>query len=823
VLFASLWFTLFEPLRHYGHEGLKAIKVFLCALLVLVDLAVKKDDHENHEITPKNTKPPIQETQYMRNSWFVKPLNLVLALVLLLPAAAAPSSLPATAAGFDCSTATGLPKAECEALVAIYNATGGPGWGKQNNWLQTTEPCLWHGVTCQAEHVTNLALISQGMTGAVPPELGDLTYLKYLSLVNNQLTSIPEEIGNLSALVYLDLGSNQISSLPPQVGNLSALQQIELEENLLTSLPEEIENLSQLTRLVASDNLLETLPPEIGNLSNLRYLFVGNNRLTSLPVELGGLTSLESFDLGSNQLIELPDEIGGLVSLRILHLYHNRLTTLPASIDGLVSLEYLGLEDNLFTGLPPELGSLTTLQGLDLTANHLADLPEEFSGLSSLTSLWLGENQLSSLPPSIPSLPSLQRLNLNGNPLSGELPTSLDALSLSEFYFYDTSWCVPLTGSVLSWLETIPFVSSSGLICGRPLGGSMSGKVTLPGGAPAPGAQVNLYRSLGGWGVDFQGYTRTNSQGQYWFGSLGEGVGVAYYVQFLDPDYRYAPQFYPNKLDLYEAALVKIPVGASPVGINAVMTHGRSAGAQIDAPAASVSRQLQEGYVWIGFPHGEVSDVSVTMELTCPGGALPLDPILHMSYRELNFPLSPLAEGGFRAVIPAEHITRGDWLYAWHTCDDDQVSTIVGEILFYTPLGVVRDASSGKEVPGARVTLYKALGWMPKTGPDDDRENTCPSNASRVGSEPWSMEAPLDLGILPQIEMSYLWPAAPVQVTGSSGAYGWELMPGCYYAKVDAPGYRTAYSMFTGSDPVVTDMDVLLRERIIFLPLLNRR
>ena len=29
---------------------------------------------------------------------------------------------------FDCSTTTGLPQAECEALVAIYNASGGDTW-----------------------------------------------------------------------------------------------------------------------------------------------------------------------------------------------------------------------------------------------------------------------------------------------------------------------------------------------------------------------------------------------------------------------------------------------------------------------------------------------------------------------------------------------------------------------------------------------------------------------------------------------------------------------------------------------------------------------
>jgi len=59
---------------------------------------------------------------------------------------------------FDCSTATDLPQVECEALVALYEATGGEDWNTRTGWLQTSTPCDWYGVTCEAERVVQLGL-----------------------------------------------------------------------------------------------------------------------------------------------------------------------------------------------------------------------------------------------------------------------------------------------------------------------------------------------------------------------------------------------------------------------------------------------------------------------------------------------------------------------------------------------------------------------------------------------------------------------------------------------------------------------------------------
>ena len=66
------------------------------------------------------------------------------------------------------------------------------------------------------ENTTSLDLGNIGLTGEIPPEIGNLTYLDYLEIKNNQLTgSIPSEIGNLTNLTYLKLSSNQLSGIIP--------------------------------------------------------------------------------------------------------------------------------------------------------------------------------------------------------------------------------------------------------------------------------------------------------------------------------------------------------------------------------------------------------------------------------------------------------------------------------------------------------------------------------------------------------------------------------------------------------------------------------
>ena len=395
-----------------------------------------------------------------------------------------------------------------QALVALYNATDGPNWANNENWLSEEPLENWYGVSVSDGRVTRLFLAGNQLTGAIPAELGDLSNLTGLILSSNQqylpetrtfeggLTgAIPAELGDLSSLEVLDLGGNQLTgSIPPELGNLSSLTGLFLRNNQLTG----------------------TIPPELGNLTNLRWLDLANNQQYSpetrtfeggltgaIPAELGDLASLEVLNLGGNQLTgTIPTELGDLANLTRLYLAGNQLTgTIPAELGDLSSLVGLDLSGNQLTGtIPPELGDLSNLTELILSINQLTGaIPTELGDLSSLTRLYLHNNQLTepippelgnlsnltelilsinqqyspetgtfeggltgSIPPELGDLANLTRLYLAGNQLTGTIPAELGNLSnLTELILNNNQLTGPIPtelGDLVSltrlWLST---------------------------------------------------------------------------------------------------------------------------------------------------------------------------------------------------------------------------------------------------------------------------------------------------------------------------------------------------------------------------------
>ena len=107
--------------------------------------------------------------------------------------------------------------AERDALVALYNATGGPDWTSSANWLTAAPVGQWHGVTTDASgRVFGLDLQNNALSGQIPVELGSLTNLEQLRLNDNQLTGeIPNDLGLLENLTLLHLAGNQLTGCVP--------------------------------------------------------------------------------------------------------------------------------------------------------------------------------------------------------------------------------------------------------------------------------------------------------------------------------------------------------------------------------------------------------------------------------------------------------------------------------------------------------------------------------------------------------------------------------------------------------------------------------
>jgi Leucine-rich repeat (LRR) protein len=378
-------------------------------------------------------------------------------------------NLTAAPPSFDCSVVNSVPGEECEALLSLYNSTAGPNWTNKTDWLATTTPCSWYGITCSGDRVTIISLTENQLTRAIPLELGNLGNLQSLDLSGNQLAgSIPMQLANLANLEYLNLGNNYLTgSIPIELANLASLQYLILNKNQLTgSIQIELANLLNLQSLdLGFNQLTGSIPIELANLANLQSLDLSSNQLTgSIPPDLANLASLQGLHLGNNQLTgSIPPELANLANLQQLLLNGNRLTgSIPIELANLANLQSLDLQDNQINGaIPPKLANL---QDLTLSGNQLTgSIPVELANLANLHDLNLSSNQLTgSVPVELANLVSLQSLFLVGNQLTGAIPVELANLASLQDLFLNGN---QLTGSIpieLANLTNLQYLVLSG-------------------------------------------------------------------------------------------------------------------------------------------------------------------------------------------------------------------------------------------------------------------------------------------------------------------------------------------------------------------------
>ncbi len=359
------------------------------------------------------------------------------------------------------------PVTDRAALVALYNATDGPDWENNENWLSDEPLSEWYGVTVNLSgrvselelddnnlrgtlpaelgnlaSLTNLNLRSNPLTGQIPPELGDLSNLRTLYLYGTDLSGeIPRELANLTNLETLILWANDLSgTIPDWLGELTNLRRLDLDYNNFTGpIPTELGNLTELEILWLAGNKLDgPIPTELGNLAQLGGLYLHENSLSGpIPPELGDLDQLEVLYIHENDLSgTIPPELGNLAQLERLYLFENKLSgSVPPELGNLTNLEILYAWENQLTGpIPAELGNMTNLEILYLPGNQLSgEIPHELSQLANLELLMLHENELTGpIPYELGNLTNLRLLFLRNNQLSGEIPPELGNLANLE-------------------------------------------------------------------------------------------------------------------------------------------------------------------------------------------------------------------------------------------------------------------------------------------------------------------------------------------------------------------------------------------------------
>ena len=227
-----------------------------------------------------------------------------------------------TIAETPCSTGGAVPNphdnlglvADCDTLLSVRDILAG---SVTLNWAASTPITDWDGIEVGGtpRRVTLLYFDPRGLSGTIPAELGSLTGLTQLVIVDGHLTGpIPPELASLTNLTGLHLFSNQLTGpIPEELGRLTNLQDLSLYDNQLTgTIPPELGNLTRLEALhLDSNQLTGPIPPELVSLTNLRWLTLHDNQLRGeIPSDLVRLTNLEQLFLSGNRFSDcVPAEL----------------------------------------------------------------------------------------------------------------------------------------------------------------------------------------------------------------------------------------------------------------------------------------------------------------------------------------------------------------------------------------------------------------------------------------------------------------------------------------------------------------------------------
>ena len=256
------------------------------------------------------------------------------------------------AAGIAGTASAAIPDSERQALIAIYNATNGPGWTNRTGWLGApgTE-CNWYGVNCSLNNVTWLDLDNNNLVGPLPPgSFEAMRNLQFIYFYGNQLTGSIPSLAGLTRLSALWMHDNQLTGAIPALAGSG-----------------------QLTSVNLSSNQLSGPIPDLTGLDDLAGLLLSNNQLSGPIPSLDGLTDLVTLHLKGNQLTGTIPRVDQLYSLDDLTLSDNRLRGQIPALP--LNLRYVKVDGNRLTGTapaaPPNLGGYLS----DLCPNRLAPTP----------------------------------------------------------------------------------------------------------------------------------------------------------------------------------------------------------------------------------------------------------------------------------------------------------------------------------------------------------------------------------------------------------------------------------------------------------------
>ncbi|BBH07415.1 polygalacturonase inhibiting protein 1 [Prunus dulcis] len=247
-----------------------------------------------------------------------------------------------------------------------------------SSWKPKRDCCDWYSVTCDSttNRVNSFTLFSGGLSGQIPPQVGDLPYLELL-----QFHKQP----------------NLTGPIQPSIAKLKSLKLLRLSwTNISGSVADFLSQLKNLTFLELSfNNLTGSIPSSLSQLPNLEVLHLDRNKLTGpIPKSFG--------------------EFHG--SFSALYLSHNQLSgKIPTSLAKL-DVSTIDFSRNKLEGDASMLFGLNkTTQIVDLSRNLLEFDLSKVKFSKSLTSLDLNHNKIAGSIPVGLTQGDLQYLNVSYN------------------------------------------------------------------------------------------------------------------------------------------------------------------------------------------------------------------------------------------------------------------------------------------------------------------------------------------------------------------------------------------------------------------------
>ena len=293
---------------------------------------------------------------------------------------------------------------DCTLLLEMRDALAG---AAPLNWKRSASLAFWEGIKLGGApvRVVGLELRWRGLTGELPPALGELERLRSLRLFGNRLAGrIPPQLGKLADLEVLELNDNALTgAIPPELGDLAQLELLGLGGNRLQDVPPALCQVKEFE----SNRCLPSLQINPSLLRDASILLAARDALAgSAKLNWSDAVPIESW-----QGVQLEDQPKRVTGLNVGNLQLDGI--LPPALGRLSELVRLNLEGNRIAGaIPPQLGNLKQLEELRLNGNRLSgEVPEALLALGKLEVLHLAGNRLAGAAP--PALHEVEDHDLN--------------------------------------------------------------------------------------------------------------------------------------------------------------------------------------------------------------------------------------------------------------------------------------------------------------------------------------------------------------------------------------------------------------------------